>query len=445
LALASGEYVALMDNDDEISEHALYRVAKEIVTNRDVDMLYSDEDKLDLEGNHVEPFFKPDWSPEYMLSCMYTCHLGVYRASLVREIGGFRTQFDSAQDYDLVLRIMARTEKIRHIPDVLYHWRMLPTSTASGAAAKPKAHEAARTALEKYLAAQKIEGKVDYGPAAGLHRVRYSIRGQPKIAIIIPSTCRPLQGESIAMVERCINSIIEKSSYKNYEIIVLDRKQMSADMEKRFLKLGVKRVSYNEPFNWSRVNNLGVKHTDAEQLLFLNDDTEILTCDWLESMLEHSQRMEIGAVGAKLLFPDGKVQHAGVTVINGLPGHPFYLFNDEHFGYYGSLVSTRNYIAVTGACLMSRMDVFNSVGGFDEFYPLNYNDVDYCLKVHHSGKRIVYTPYARLKHYESVTRPKKMEAYEMNEFRRRWYKRLHNDPYYNQNLTQVENDFGIGF
>ena len=444
LELATGEYVVLMDNDDEIAEHALYLVAKEIINNRFIDMIYSDEDKIDLQGNHVEPFFKPDWSPEYMLSCMYTCHLGVYRASLVRQVGGFRSEYDTAQDYDLVLRITRQTKNIKHIADVLYHWRMLPSSTATGSSAKPQAHEAGRRALENLLSTQNIQGKVEQGVVAGLHRVRFSILDQPRISIIIPSTCRRMRGEKVAIVERCINSILEKSSYGNYEIIVIDRMQMPADMFETFTKLGVKRITYDEAFNWSRVNNLGARHSDAEHLLFLNDDTEILTADWLESMLEYSQRPEVGAVGAKLLFPNGKVQHAGVTVLKGLPGHAFYEFDGNQDGYFFSLTTARNYIAVTGACLMTRKDVFHSVGGFDEFYPLNYNDVDYCLKVYHSGRRIVYTPYARLLHHESVTRTRKLETLETNEFKRRWYERLSHDPYYNPNLTQDANDFSVG-
>jgi O-antigen biosynthesis protein len=441
--LASGEYVTLLDNTDELAEHALFRVAKEILADRTVDFLYSDEDKIDSQENHFEPFFKPDWSPEYLLSFLYTNRLGIYRASLVRELGGFRAEYDTAQEYDLVLRLTSRTQKISHIPDVLYHRRQPPDSKSASGTANPKSHESAQRAIHDYLSGQNIEAQVEAGPVAGLHRVRYAISGRPKISIIIPSTCKVSDGKS-TFVERCIDSIIQKSAYKNYEIIVLDRNQMPGDMEKRFSKLGIRRIQYSEPFNWSRVNNLGAKETDGEHLLFLNDDIEVLSADWMEALLEHSQRPEIGAVGAKLLFPDGKVQHGGVTVLNGLPSHAFHQFDDTHTGYMHSLAAVRNFIAVTGACLMTERSVFQSVGGFDEFFPLNYNDVDYCLKVYHSGKRIVYTPYARLLHYESVSRTQSIEPLQIEGFKKRWFEKLKGDPYYNPNLSQIVSDFSIG-
>lgn len=438
LTLAKHPYLALLDNDDEIAEHALFRMAEAIQNNPDADMLYSDEDMLDMKGVHIHPFFKPDWSPEYFLACMYTCHLGVYRTELIRDIGGFRSAYDSAQDYDLVLRVMQRTQMIVHVPDILYHWRQLPTSTASGASAKPKAHITAQNALKDYVRACGRGGTVEDGPAAGFHRVRYEIKATPKVSIVIPSACRlvKIKEKESYYALHCIQSILEKSSYKNLEIVVLDRNQMPAELQAKLETLGVKRVAYDEPFNWSRVNNLGARKTSGEQLLFLNDDMEVISPDWLEAMLEFAQVPEIGAVGAKLFFEDGTLQHAGVAIIDGKPGHPYYAIDGAHLGYFMSNVVHRDVCTVTGACLMTRRDVFGAVGGFTEEFPLNYNDVDYCLKLLEAKKRVVFTPYAQLTHYESVTRAKNANtSAELARFHAIWKEKFPRDPYYNSNLN----------
>lgn len=437
LELATGEYVATLDNDDELTEHALFEVAKAIVADRSLDFIYSDEDKIDMTGRHIEPFFKPDWSPDYFLACMYTCHLGVYRTSLVREIGGYRSEFDTAQDYDLVLRVMEKTNHVRHISDILYHWRMLPSSTASGSEAKPKAHVTAQKALSEHLARSGENGRVEDGPSPGFHRIRFDIVGRPKVSIIIPSTCadKTIDGKRVNYLERCINSILEKSTWREFEIIVLDRHQMPAEMESRLNAQGVRRVTYDESFNWSRVNNLGARHASGSHLLLLNDDMEVITADWLESMLEFSQRDGVGAVGGKLFFPDGRIQHAGVIVKNCKPGHPYYCHPGASPGYFCSNIVHRNCIAVTGACLMTRKSVFDSIGGLNEEFPLNYNDVDYCLRLVASGHRIVFTPYSQLYHYESVTRPKGVEPAEVKRFESIWLKRFPDDPFSNPNLT----------
>ncbi len=437
LALATGDFIATLDNDDELAEHALFEVARALAADPALDFIYSDEDKIDMTGRHVEPFFKPDWSPEYFLACMYTCHLGVYRASLLREIGGFRTGFDTAQDYDLVLRLIEKRPHIRHIPDVLYHWRMLPSSTASGSEAKPKAHLAAQRALQAHLDRIGEKGRVEDGPAAGFHRVRFAIVGKPKVSILIPSTCalKRVDGRDVDLLSRCIASILEKSTWREFEIIVLDRGQMPAEMEARFAKLGVRRVAYSEPFNWSRVNNLGARNAKGSHLLFLNDDMEVITADWLETMLEFSQRDGVGAVGAKLLFPDTRIQHAGVLVIDGKPGHPYHCFPSGHPGYFFSNSVHRNVLAVTGACLMTRKESFDAVGGLNEDFPLNYNDVDYCLRLRAAGQRVVFTPHAQLIHYESVSRLKGVAPEETAKFEALWLDKFPNDPYFNPNLT----------
>jgi len=444
LELASGNYIALMDNDDEISEHALFKVAKAIVNDRSIDMIYSDEDKLDLNGMHTDPFFKPDWSPEYFLSCMYTCHLGVYRAALVKEVGGFRSEFDTAQDYDLVLRITAKTKRIHHIPDILYHWRMLPTSTASGASAKPKAHRVAQRALESYLKTIGREGTVEAGPTHGFHRVRFKIVGNPKVSIVIPSACKraKVRGEDTWFLLKCVESIRQKSTYKNYEILVVDNNDMSAELEHALKPYNIRKIPYTAPFNLASKMNLGAEKAEGSQVVFMNDDVEIITPDWMEAMLEFSQQEGVGAVGLRLFFPDGRLQHCGVTILKGNPGHPFYGYEDSQTGYFFSTAVHRNYSAVTGACMMTRADVFKSVGGFSKHFPLNYNDVDYCLKIAEAGLRTVYTPYAEHFHHESVSKsgcsPEELQA-----FKDCWLKKFPRDPFYNDNLSMSECDYRI--
>ncbi len=441
LALATGDYVALLDHDDEMAEHAFFKIAQAIVAEPDADMLYSDEDKLQPDGKRLRPFFKPDWSPEFFLGCMFTCHLGVYRASLIREIGGFRPEFDGAQDYDLVLRLIEKTDRIVHVPDVLYHWRVLPNSTAAGVAAKPHAHAAGLRALREHLHRTGRPGRTEVGPSAGLNWVRFDVAGQPMVSIIVPSMCQPSVDGKPAMVERCIASIRRVSCYRRFEIVVADRQTMPPEMEQTFSAAGVKRVTYDEPFNWSRVNNLAARHATGDHLLFLNDDTEAVDAGWLEAMLEFSQQPQIGAVGAKLTFPDGGLQHVGVTLPGGKPGHPFYCYPAKHPGYYCRSHLPHNCAAVTGACLMTRRDVFEKAGGFDESFPLNYNDIDFCMRVRQLGYRVVFTPHARLVHHESVTKTG-VFAEELDAFRDRWGDAV--DPYYNPNLNPLTFDYRIG-
>jgi GT2 family glycosyltransferase len=441
LELASGDYVALLDHDDELAEHAFHRMAKAIVADPSADMLYSDEDKLQVDGKRVRPFFKPDWSPEFFLGCMYTCHLGLYRTALVRELGGFRSEFDGAQDYDLVLRLAERTERIVHVPDVLYHWRLVPGSTSAGVSAKPHALAAGMRALQGHLDRTGRPGRTEVGPSAGLNWVRFDVVGQPVVSILIPSLCRPGPDGGPTMVERCVASIARISKYRRFEVIVADRHTMPAAVERPLTAAGVKRVTYDEPFNWSRVNNLAARRATGDHLLFLNDDTEADSPDWLEALLVFSQQPAVGVVGAKLVFPDGGLQHVGVTVAGGKPGHPFYGYPAKHTGYYCRAVLPHNCAAVTGACLMTRRDVFAEAGGFDEAFPLNYNDIDYCLRVRKLGYRVVFTPHARLIHHESVTKPGVYKE-ELDAFHARWGAVV--DPYYNPNLNPETFDYRIG-
>lgn len=445
LKLATGEYIALLDHDDKLSEHALFRVAQEIMRDPSVDMLYSDEDKLALTGERVEPFFKPDWSPEFFLACMYTCHLGVYRTDLVRQIGGWRSEFDGAQDYDLVLRLIARGIKIQHIPDVLYHWRIHQESTASSSEAKPKAHEVGRRAIEEHLASLGRPAEIKQGPAPTFHAVRYQISNPRRISIIIPSACKKVPTETgpAWLSLRCVESIRRLSTYPDIEILVLDRCGMPAELQSRLEELGARRVSYDFEFNWSRVNNYGAAAATGEILLFLNDDMEVITPDWLEWMAGYAQWPEIGAVGAMLVFPDDTLQHTGVILPGGNPTHPFYKFPRNHPGQFWSNQIHRNWSAVTGACLMTRADLFRKIGGFDERFPLNFNDVEYGLRLIERGLRVVYTPEAKLYHFESTTRKAEVRKEEIIAIHEAWTKGFRWDPYYNPHLALGTSDYRI--
>jgi GT2 family glycosyltransferase len=449
LELATGSYVAMLDHDDEYAEHALFAVAEAIVADPSIDMVYSDEDKLSPTGGHVDPFFKPDWSPEYFLACMYTCHLSVYRAERVRELGGWRSAFDSCQDYDLALRVVAGGPKVHHIPDVLYHWRVIPGSTAGGADAKPESHLRARAAIENYLDLTGQPGTVEDGPGHGHHRVRYTIKGDPLVSLVIPSASRPVEvrGRPTWFVLECVSSIRRLSTYKNLEIVVIDNHDMSDDLAERLEPLNVRRLHYTDPgtgrFNLARKLNEGAFAARGDHLVLLNDDVEVITPDWIECLLEFGQLGGVGGVGPQLLFPNDTQQHVGVNLLEGNPGHPFYQFPGDHPGYFNSSVVHRNWSAVTGACLMTPAKVYRELGGFSEAFPLNYNDVDYCLRLQERGLRVVYTPYAKLYHHESVSKTG-TDVAELEAFKRVWAERVPLDPYYNPNLTMQGCDFRIG-
>jgi len=438
LELATGQYVALLDHDDELAEQALFRAAQAIVADRGLDMLYSDEDKLNLAGEHVDPFFKPDWSPEYFLSCMYTCHVGVYRASLLKELGGFRSEYDSAQDYDLVLRLTARTSRIQHIPEVLYHWRVSPSSTALNYRAKPQAHLVARRALENYLQITGRKGTVESGPAPGFHRVRLEVAGRPKVSIIIPTVCRAdaRPRAQTAFLLKCVESIRRRSSYQNYEILVLHDKTTP---EGQALSLPwPKRAGQPSPqvIECGRTHkslpcklNLAAEKASGPYLLFLHDDIEVTTPDWIECLLECLQDQGVGAAGAKLFLPDGRLQHVGLTVSGGSPRLLYRGAPGKTPGYFNSNVVQRACSAVSGACLMTRAEVFHAVGGFSTAFALNYYDSDFCLRLIQQGKRVVFTPYAQARHYEAASRPGPTPA-ETAEFQSRWADRCQRDPYF---------------
>jgi len=453
LELATGEFVALLDHDDVLAPEALYEMVLMLNKHPEADMIYSDEDKIDENNQRKYPFFKPDWCPDSFLSRMYTCHLGVYRRSLITEIGGFRVGFEGSQDYDLVLRLTEKTNNIFHIPKVLYGWRLHEQSASCGTEAKPYAYEAARRAIAEALERRQEAGTVTQPPGYPAHYiVRYKISTYDLVSIIIPT--RDLGRD----LNQCLESIFGKSTYPNFEVIVIDNGSTEPYTEKvinTWLNQEPERFrcyTYGIPFNYSKLNNFGVTKAKGKYLLFLNNDTEVITPDWIEAMVEQAQRSAIGAVGVKLLYPDDTIQHAGVVIgLGGGAGHGHKGFSATDAGYHQMLLDINNYTAVTGACLMCRREVFDTVGGFNEEHlAIAFNDVDFCLKIVSAGFRNIWLPHAVLYHYESKSRgyedtPEKVRRFgkELAYLQEHWKSFIERDPCYSVNLSLGYEDFRI--
>lgn len=449
LAMATGDFVALLDHDDELAPEALFEVARLLDRHPETDMVYTDEDKLELDGTRVDPFFKPEWSPEHFYSFMYTCHLGVYRAALVRELGGFRTGYEGSQDYDLAIRVAEKTRNVRHIAKVLYHWRKISGSTAVVVDAKPWALSASRRALEDHVRRAGLEAQVESALAPGYYRVRHAIRGNPLVTLFIPTDGRVVATPSggVDLLANAVRSIAAKTDYPNYEILVVDNGRLGAEAQRLLRDVPHRRIgySYEPPFNFSKKVNFAVPHAKGEHVVIFNDDVEVLSPEWLRALLEHSQNPEVGGVGSKLTYPDGRLQHIGIVFgPAGTAAHVHYGAVGDEPGYYASANVVRNYSAVTGACFMTRRAVFNEVGGFDEALRIDYNDVDFCLRVRERGYRIVYTPYARLMHRESASFGLRVQdPAEVLHFKNRWSHIVDDDPYYSPHLTRDHLDCRI--
>jgi len=445
LGLATGEFVALLDHDDELAQDALYHVVDALNHEPGADLFYSDEDHLDESGLRTDPFFKPDWSPDLILGENYVCHLMVFRRSLCDEMGGFRSEVDLSQDHDLLLRMSAEARKIVHIPRILYHWRTDVYSITRASSQEKPALESSRRAVDDFLRAAGVSASVEPGLIPSRWRIRYPIPNGTKVRMVIPC------GGKTELLERCVDSIAGKTDYPDYEIVVLDNSR-SSKVEKfvrgwsrRGLKLGYFDFR-NQPFNYSAMNNAGARETDAALLLFLNDDISVITPDWLGAMVELACRPEVGAVGAKLLYPDDTIQHAGIILgcfdICGqaFKGHPA-----SERTYYDFPDLVRNVSAVTAACMMVPRARFWECGGFDtKSLPVAYQDIDLCLKLNQRGYRVLYTPYAQLYHYEAVSkRPedKDPRPSETMAFKNRWKDLIENDPFYNPNLTRTAEDY----
>jgi GT2 family glycosyltransferase len=444
LSVAEGEFVCLLGHADELAPNSLFEVAKLLQEHPSADLIYSDEDSIDGEGNRFGPRFKPDWSPDLLLSADYVSRLSVYRRGLLEELGGFGEGFGGAEDYDLVLRATERTEKIHHIPKVLYHRRTAADSLVPSGGSEGRTRAASRRALSEALGRRGIEGSVEGGNLPGTFRVRRKIVGEPKVSIIVATR------DNVSLLKSCIESIERLTTYRNYEILIIDNDSTEPATLEYLAKTPHRVIPFREEYNYSRINNLGVSQSKGEYVLLLNDDTEVISGEWLEAMLEHAQRPEVGAVGAKLIYPDGRVQHAGVVTgvghswMRGVATHAYQFYPSDASGHMGTLATTTNYNAVTAACMMVRKGVYEEVGGFnEENLPLSFDDVDLCLRIRERGYLVVYTPHAELYHHETMTRKKVDTPAEVLYMRERWEGKLDADPYYNPHFSRGFGDFNL--
>ena len=450
IGMASGDFISLLDHDDLLHPAALYETVK-AVCEQQADFVYTDENTFHEEPRDAYlPHFKPDFAPDTLRGNNYICHFTSFRRELLdRAGGGFRSECDGSQDYDLILRLTEQAEKIVHIPKVLYYWRAHRDSVAESVGAKPYVIEAAKKAIREHLERQGLEGEVLDTRVPSIYRIRYAVRGEPLVSVLIPNK------DHAEDLRRCIGSIREKTTWTNWEIVVIEN---NSTEEKTFRYYGelekdsrIRVVRYEGAFNYSAVNNLGFRESRGEYLLLLNNDTEVITPDWMQEMLMFAQREDVGAVGAKLLYPDGTVQHAGIGLgLLHLAGHYHRHFPGDHPGYMGRLVYAQDMSAVTAACMMVPRKVYAELGGLDEDYSVVFNDVDFCLRIRESGRLVVWTPFAELYHYESKSRgsdeetPEKLAFFkaETKKFQTKWNAVLtRGDPYYNPNLTRKEENF----
>ena len=469
IGMATGDYIALLDHDDVLADYALYEIVYNLNKFPNAEFLYSDEDKIDENGNRYDAYFKPDIAPDTLRCQNSICHFSVFKKELMEKLGGFRENYDGAQDYDIFLRMLEITDpkNISHVPKILYHWRVHNESTAKlNSNAKNYAFEAGKKAIEDHIKRVGLEGTVSKGCIDGIYRIDYKVIGEPKVSIVIPNK----DGKDI--LEVCINSIFEKSTYKNFEIVITENNSETNeifDYYKTLLKNDkIKSVNYNtgkrietedecsleytnknrrevkSGFNYSAIINFGVKNTTGEYVVQLNNDTELITPNWLELMLGFCQRKDVGAVGVKLYYQDETIQHAGIIVgIGGIAGNRFKSIPKSGHGYFAKESMIENLSAVTAACIMTPKSIYEEVGWMDEGLAVAFNDVDFCLKIREKGYLVVYNPFIEFWHYESKTRgqedsPAKIKRFqgEMSRFEQRWPEILDSgDPYYNINLS----------
>ena len=455
LNMATGDYIGLLDHDDLIPVFALYEIVKCINDNKDVEFIYTDEDKIAGEKDkRIDPYFKPDFSIDTLRSNNYITHLSVFKKELMDKLGGFRDEYNGAQDYDIIIRAVENTDQIVHIPKVLYHWRVHPESTAMDSDAKPYAYEAGKKVIEDHLKRCNLNGIVSESTdIKGIYEVEYEVEGNPKVSIIIPNK------DSLKLLKNCINSIINKTTYKNYEILIIENNSEEKQTFSYYKEIqekydNIKVITYSEKgFNYSKIINFGVKNSDADFVMQLNSDTEVITPNWLEKFIGYAQRSDIGAVGAKLYYEDKSIQHAGIVVgICGLAANMLTGLPKGIHAYFGKDCLIQNMSAVTGACLFSRRSIYEEVGYMDEEnFAVAFNDVDFCLKIREKGYKIIFNPYIELWHYESKTRgyedtPEKKERFEResNNFKRKWKDVIEKgDPYYNPNLSLTTAQYEI--
>ena len=446
MTISEGEFIGLLDHDDLLAPNALYEVVKALNENNLAEVVYTDEDKVtaDLE-EHFRPHFKPDFNLDLLRSNNYICHFFVASRDLIKRVGGFRPEFNGAQDYDLILRCTEQAKQIVHIPKILYHWRVHKASTADNPASKMYAFDAGKRAIEEHL----VRCRTKHTKDLGFYRVKYEICGEPLVSIIIPN-----KDQSEAL-KKCLDSIREKTSYRNYEIIIVENNSEEPETFAFYKKIAgekIKVVTWEGEFNYSAINNFGVRHARGDYLLLLNNDVEIINGDWLTEMLSHCQRKEVGIVGAKLYYPDNTIQHAGIIIgIGGVAGSVFVGLPRAFSGYLHKASIQLDLSAVTAACMLVKRSVFEQVGGLEEKLKVAFNDVDFCLRVREKGYLVVYDPYAELYHYESKTRgaedtKEKIRRFqtEIEYMRSHWIGLLKKgDPYYNCNLSLTKWDYSL--
>ena len=449
--LAKGEYLMFCDHDDTLEPDALYEIVKAI-NDTDADVVYTDEDKVSMDGQHYfDPNFKPDFNLFRLRENNYICHIFVVRKSLTDETGMLRSEFDGAQDFDFILRCCEKAKKITHIPKVLYHWRCHMDSTAADPSSKAYAYEAGRKAIREHYQRMGIDAKVDMTERPGWYRSHIKVQGNPMVSIIIPNK------DHTDDLELCLFSMSRKSTYRNYEVLIVENNSEKEETFEYYKKLPerypkVRVLTWEKEFNYSAINNFAAEEAQGEYLLFLNNDVEILTPDWIEEMLQNCQQENVAAVGAKLYYPDDTIQHAGVVLgLGGIAGHIMCRASREDPGYFGRMISVQEISAVTAACMMVKKSEFDSVKGFDETFQVAFNDIDLCMKFRAAGKKIVFTPYAELYHYESKSRgledtPEKQFRFdkEVKRFQEKWAQQLEmGDPYYSPNLSVTEGDCSL--
>ncbi len=452
IEISSGDYIALFDHDDLLHASALFRVMQTI-SNEGADFIYTDEGTFfnDDPNNIVTAHFKADFAIDTLRSYNYICHLTVFSRALMEQVGMFRPECDGSQDYDIILRLTEKAQKIVHIPEILYFWRGHANSTAQDIGSKPYIVNAAHKALQDHLERVGLEATVTDSSIPSTYRIRYTIKGEPLISILIPNK------DQVETLDTCVRSIIEKTTYPNYEIVIIENNSTSQltflyykQLQEQYKNVRV--VTWQDKFNYSAINNFGFKEANGDYVVLLNNDVEIITPSWIEEMLMFAQRKDVGAVGSMLYYPDDTIQHAGVILgIGGVAGHSHKYFPRNDYGYMSRATIAQNLTAVTFACVMMRSDVYREVNGLDEAFEVAFNDVDMCMRIRKAGYLIVFTPYCELYHYESKSRgqedtPEKVRRFnsEVERFQKRWGKELADgDPYYNPNLTLTHEDFSF--
>lgn len=455
-SMATGNFIGLFDHDDVMHPSLLFECVK-TVCEKDADYVYTDEATFTSPNldDLIVLHFKPDYSPDNLRANNYICHFSMFDADLLKKTGLFRPEYDGSQDHDMILRLTEEAKHVCHIPKILYYWRSHPNSVAADIGAKTYAIDAAKRAVHDHMRDYYgIEVEVESTRAfPTIFQIKYPINGEPLISIVIPNK------DHVEDLRRCITSIEKKSTWKNYEIVVVENNSVEQSIRDYYKELEsdpkVKIVTYEGGFNYSSINNMGVKETKGEYLLFLNNDTEVISPDWMEQLLMYAQRKDVGAVGAKLYYADNTIQHAGVVIGLGAhrsAGHTHYKMPREHLGYMGRLCYAQDVTAVTGACLMVKKSIYEEVDGLDESFTISLNDVDLCLKIREKGYLNIFTPFAELYHYESKTRGmeegEKLRRYEREcaHFRDKWKEQLDaGDPYYNPNFSLDYSDFTLRF